>query len=108
MILKDRLLLCQIIHHVKELYEGVEVLQLHVFLTSALGADEYSASHLKVSPRGIVPWHPSDGKADGPQNRSGCDGEGKIPWFGQEWNLGRLQPVVIITESDERVYPSMK
>jgi hypothetical protein len=77
---KLKLSLCLTKHHPMKTYGGVEV-QLHPFLTSAVGAGESSASR---SAR-FTPW------LGGPESRSGRGGEKKynLRCPCREWSPGR-------------------
>jgi hypothetical protein len=72
-----KLSLCLIKHHVMKTYWGVDV-QLHSFITSALGGGEWSASHPgRFTPSERAPRYPLDRRPGGLHSHSGRGGEEK-------------------------------
>jgi hypothetical protein len=60
-------------------YGGADV-EIHIFLTSALVGDEWSASRTCCfTPGGTSPWYPLDRRLGGPQRHFGQYGEVYIP-----------------------------
>jgi hypothetical protein len=64
--------------YVVKIYVGVDV-YIHVFLTSALSGGEWSASRVICFTPGKQPQYAMDRRMEGPQNRSGLQGEEKNP-----------------------------
>jgi hypothetical protein len=74
---KVKLSLCLTKHHAMKTYWGVEV-DLHVFLTLALGGGEWSALLPgRFTLREKSPWYPLDKRLGGPQSHPGRGGEEK-------------------------------
>jgi hypothetical protein len=76
-------------------YGGVDV-YIHIFLTSALTGNEWSASRPKpLYPRGNSPRYALDRRLGGPQSRSGRRGEEKIldPTWTLTLNPSIVQPI---------------